>query len=82
VERTETKRGVVFEYEVWDELPMNGEHCVGSTQGEGRAVILHSSECPEADLAEMRATLELLVNLRFCTNQNYHVGGLALAPGR
>ncbi len=54
----QTKQGLEFELHVSEELPLDGTHCVGRVQGKGRGVIVHSRECPEADLAAMRAMLE------------------------
>jgi len=54
----QTKQGLEFDLFVSEELPIDGTHCVGRVQGEGRGQIVHSRECPEADLAAMRAMLE------------------------
>ena len=53
----QTKQGLEFELHVSEELPLDGTHCVGRVQG-GRGLIVHSHECPEADLAAMRSMLE------------------------
>ena len=57
MEITETKRSLEFDLYASDELPLNGTHCVGRVH-EGRGTIVHSHECPEADLAALRAMLE------------------------
>jgi len=57
-EQTETKQGLEFDLFVSDTLPIDGTHCVGRVEGEGRGTIVHSQECPEPDLAALRAMLE------------------------
>jgi len=59
VRQTETsaKRGLEFDLFPSEDLPLDGTHCVGRVQG-GRGMIVHSHECPEADLTAMRAMLE------------------------
>jgi len=54
----QTKQGLEFDLFVSEGLPIDGTHCVGRVQGKGRGVIVHSQECPEEDLAAMRAMLE------------------------
>ena len=51
------EQGLEFELHVSEELPLDGTHCVGRVTG-SRGLIVHSRECPEADLAAMRAMLE------------------------
>jgi len=53
----QTKQGLEFDLFVSEGLPIDGTHCVGRVQG-GRGVIVHSLECPDADMAAMRAMLE------------------------
>jgi hypothetical protein len=59
MERTETsaKRELEFDLFPSDDLPLDGTHCVGRVH-DGRGTIVHSHECPEADLAELRSMLE------------------------
>ena len=59
MERIETsaKRGREFDLFPSDDLPLDGTHCVGRVH-EGRGTIVHSHECPEADMAALRSMLE------------------------
>jgi hypothetical protein len=59
MERTETKarRALEFELDVSDDLPFEGTHCIGRVH-EGKGQIVHSRECPEAEMAALRAMLE------------------------
>jgi hypothetical protein len=52
-----TDQGLEFELVVSDDLPLDGTHCVGRVH-DGRGTIVHSHECPEADLAALRSMLE------------------------
>jgi len=55
---TALKRNLEFELYVSDEFPTDGCQCIGRVQGDGRAQIVHSRECPDADLAALRKQLE------------------------
>jgi (p)ppGpp synthase/HD superfamily hydrolase len=57
MERTEGKQGLEFELAVSEDLPLEGSHCIGRVH-EGKGQIVHSRECPEAEMAALRAMLE------------------------
>jgi hypothetical protein len=57
MERTGTELSLEFDLYASDDLPLDGTHCVGRVH-EGRGTIVHSRECPEADLAALRNMLE------------------------
>jgi (p)ppGpp synthase/HD superfamily hydrolase len=56
-EQTEAKQGLEFELAVSDDLPFEGTHCIGRVH-KGRGLIVHSRDCPEAEMAALRAMLE------------------------
>jgi (p)ppGpp synthase/HD superfamily hydrolase len=59
MERTETKARRALEFDLYpsDDLPLDGTHCVGRVH-DGRGTIVHSHDCPEAEMAALRAMLE------------------------
>ena len=56
-QRSKAQQGLEFELSVSDDLPLEGTHCVGRVH-EGKGQIVHSRDCPEAEMAALRAMLE------------------------